>query len=107
MDIKSLNPSLVNNRLNDSAPRGQAEKPNAGAGANNAATGTPKSADKVTLTSISSQVKDLETKAADSKIDQTERLESIKAAIKDGSYHINTQNIAAKLIQTESLLAGA
>lgn len=103
MDIKSLNPSLVNNRLNDAGRN--PEKPNAGL--NNSSAGTAKSSDKVTLTTISSQVKDLEAKAADSKIDQTARLESIKAAIKDGSYQINTQNIAAKLIQTESLLAGA
>jgi negative regulator of flagellin synthesis FlgM len=103
MDIKSLNPSLVNSRGND-AVRNQER--NAG-GLNNPTSNTAKSADKVTLTNVSSQAKDLEAKAADSKIDQSARIEAIKAAIKDGSYQINAQNIASKLIQTESMLAGA
>lgn len=103
MDIKSLNPSLVNSRAND-AVRNQ-EKP--AGGLNNQGSGSAKSTDKVTLTNMSSQAKELEAKAADSKIDQSARIEAIKAAIKDGSYQINAQNIASKLIQTESMFAGA
>lgn len=102
MDIKSLNPNLGNSRLNDVAR----DQEKSSAGLKNPNAGSAKSPDKVTLTSLS-QVKDLETKVADSKVDQSERIEAIKAAIKDGSYQINAQNIAAKLIQTESLLAGA
>lgn len=100
MDIKSVNTGLVNNRLNDTA-RGQDKAQPGGVAARN----TP-AADKVTL-SASSQVQDLEAKAVASNIDNSAKVESIKAAIKDGSYQVNAENVAKKLMQTETLLAGA
>lgn len=99
MDIKNINTSLVNNRLNDSS-----QQPAKGERANNSQA-SDKSTDQVTLTSVSSQVKNLEQKAANSNIDNQDRIDSLKAAIKDGSYQVDSQNIANKLIQTEVLFA--
>lgn len=99
MDIKNINTSLVNNRLNDSGQ--QAAK---GERATHSQT-SDKSTDQVTLTSVSAQVRNLEQKAANSNIDNQDRIDSLKAAIKDGSYQVNSQNIANKLIQTEVLFA--
>ncbi len=61
--------------------------------------------DKVTLTGASTQILDLEQKTANLNIDNSERIASLKAAIADGSYQVNEQNIAEKLMQTENLLA--
>jgi len=99
MDIKNINASLVNNRLNDSSQQA-AKNPSSA----NLKT-SDKSADQVTLTSVSSQVKNLEEKAANSSIDNQGRIEALKAAIKDGSYQVNAQSVANKLIQTEVLFA--
>lgn len=101
MDIKNINQSLVNNRLNDSAnnsPKGNA--------ASNPSS-TSKSTDKVTLTDVSSQVNGLEKKAAASDIDNSARIAELREAIKDGSYQVDAEKVANKLIQTEVLLAGS
>lgn len=100
MDIKNINQSLVNNRLNDSA--NNSPKGNATQGSSTAS----KDADKVTLTDVSSQVSNLEKKAAASTIDNSERIAELREAIKDGSYQVNAEKVANKLIQNEILLAG-
>lgn len=101
MDIKNINQNLVNNRLNDSAnnsPKGNAAS---------TPSGTPKSTDKVTLTDVSSQVSNLEKQAAASSIDNSARIEELREAIKDGTYQVDAEKVANKLIQTEALLAGS
>lgn len=99
MDIKNINSSLVNNRLNESSQQA-AKNPNA---ANLKA--SENTTDKVTLTSVSSQVKNLEEKAANSVIDNQDKIAALKTAIKDGSYQVNAQSVANKLVQTEVLFA--
>lgn len=101
MDIKNINQNLVNNRLNDSAnnsPKGNAAS---------TPSGTPKSTDKVTLTDVSSQVSNLEKQAAASSIDNSARIEELREAIKGGTYQVDAEKVANKLIQTEALLAGS
>lgn len=96
MDIKSINPNLANNRLNETSNGGQ--KGSAAATTSSEA----KSTDKVTLTSVT----DLEQKAQSASVDNSKRIEELKAAIKDGSYQVDAEKVAKKLIQTEVLFAG-
>lgn len=96
MDIKSINPNLTNNRLNESANNGQ--KGSAASSSSSEA----KSTDKVTLTGVT----DLEKKVQESSVDNSTRIEELKAAIKDGSYQVDAEKVAKKLIQTEVLFAG-
>lgn len=100
MDIKSVNQNLVNNRLNDS---GNGSPKNAGA---QNASQSNVSADKVTLTDVSTQVQTLEKQAAASTVDNSAKIEELKAAIKDGTYQVDAEKVANKLIQTEVLFAG-
>ncbi|PLA74925.1 flagellar biosynthesis anti-sigma factor FlgM [Hydrogenovibrio sp. SC-1] len=100
MDIKNLNSGLVNSRLNESSQT-TAKNPNA---ANNSKA-SDTTTDQVTLTSVSSQVKNLEEKAASSTVDNQEKINALKAAIQDGSYQVDAQSVANKLIQTEVLFA--
>ncbi len=60
--------------------------------------------DKVTL---SSSVKGLEQQAKASSIDNSVRIEELRQAIKDGSYQVDAEKVAVKLIETELLLAGS
>lgn len=101
MDIKHINQNLANNRLNDPV-RNQSQQAGSGrtAGNENAAT-----ADKVTLTSASSQIQDLEKAAKTAKPDNSERISALKAAIQDGSYKVDAEKVANKLIQTEALFS--
>ncbi len=96
---------MVNNRLNDTE-RTREKQGDAAAKTNENTGSVTKSSDKVTLTDASSQVKNLEAKAAASNIDNNARIESIKIAIKEGNYEINAENIAKNIIQTERLIAG-
>lgn len=101
MDIKNINQSLVNNRLNDSA--NNSPKSNTSSATSNGS----KETDKVTLTDVSSQVSNLEKQAAASNIDNSARIAELRESIKDGTYQVDAEKVANKLIQTEVLLAGS
>jgi len=103
MDIKNLTTNIGANRANESV------KPNlAGtAESNKQASTVASNTDKVTLTNGLSQVMDLETQAKSVDIDNSAKVSAIKAAIQDGSYQVDTQKIAEKLIQTEALFSKA
>jgi len=101
MDIKNINQSLVNNRLNDSA--NNSPKSNTSSATSNGS----KETDKVTLTDVSSQVSNLEKQAAASNIDNSARIAELRESIKDGTYQVDSEKVANKLIQTEVLLAGS
>lgn len=100
MDIKNLNTNVTAGRAPEQV-RGQER--NGKQDANPAADNAP--ADKVTLTGTLTQVRDLEQKTANVNIDNSERIANLKAAIADGSYQVNAQNIAEKFMQSESLLS--
>ena len=100
MDIKNLNSNVLSGR----APEQVRTQERAGSGATGQSADNV-STDKVTLTGTLTQVRELEQKAESVNIDNSERVASLKAAIADGSYQVNAQNIAEKLMQSESFLA--
>ena len=64
-------------------------------------TGRPSTADTVSLTNASSQLRSLESTLAELPVVDTQRVESIKQAIADGSYQIDAQRVADKLLNLE------
>jgi negative regulator of flagellin synthesis FlgM len=68
-------------------------------------TGRPSTVDTVSLTNTSAQLRSLENTLAELPVVDTQRVESIKQAIADGSYQINAQSVADKLINLEQGLA--
>ncbi|WP_040725722.1 flagellar biosynthesis anti-sigma factor FlgM [Thiomicrorhabdus sp. Kp2] len=101
MDIKNLTTNVAANRNNDSVKQSIADLGENNKHASSMAT------DKVTLTGVLSQVMDLENQSKNVNIDNSEKIAALKASIQDGSYQVNTQKIAEKLIQTEALFAKA
>lgn len=104
MDIKNLQNSLNNARSND-ALKAQ-EKMNAVATSD-----TEKSSkaptDRVTLTTVSTQIRDLEKRAAAANTNNEARIAELKRAIADGSYKVDAEKVADKLIKMEVLFAKA
>ena len=100
MDIKNLNTNVASGRAPEQV-RGQERSGKQDT--NSVVENTP--TDKVTLTGTLTQVRDLEQKTANVNIDNSERIANLKAAIADGSYQVNAQNIADKFMQSESLLS--
>jgi len=68
------------------------------------ANGRPSTADTVSLTETSAQIRSLENSLAELPVVDTQRVESIRQAIADGSYQVNAQTVADKLIDFEQTL---
>lgn len=101
MDIKNINNNLANTaRLND-ANKSPDKSPETGSAPSKA----PE--DKVTLTSISSQIREIEKRAQTANAANETRIAELKKSINDGSYKVDPAKIADKLIKTELLLAGS
>jgi len=66
--------------------------------------GRPSTADTVSLTETSAQLRSLESSLAELPVVDTQRVESIRQAIADGSYQIDAQTVADKLIDFEATL---
>ncbi|EGW22434.1 flagellar biosynthesis anti-sigma factor FlgM [Methylobacter tundripaludum] len=60
-------------------------------------------ADSVALTSTAQEIKKTFGSSSASPVD-IDRVNSVKKAIADGSYQINTENVAQKMIQFEQLM---
>ena len=101
MDIKSLTSSVSSARTSEQI-RAQDERNN---GRTADQPGSSAQSDRVTLTSALTQVRELEQKTAAVNIDNSERIASLKAAIADGSYQVNAQNVAEKLMKSDALLS--
>lgn len=97
MDIKS-----ISNGLNSRVTENQNQTAKSGGQTNSVA--NKEVGDKVT---ISSSVKELEQQAKISSVDNSARIEKLKQAIQDGSYQVDAEKVASKLIETELLLAGS
>jgi negative regulator of flagellin synthesis FlgM len=100
MDIKSLNQNVLSNNRLDSQSNAARQ------GTNNAQnTVSSTASDKVTLTGVSAQVKELENKAQSSEVDNSERIAQLKAAIQEGRYQVDADQVASKLMETEYMLS--
>ncbi len=101
MDIKNINNNLALNRSNDSIK--PSNKEGAEAGSKNTLVNT----DKVTLTQAMTQMSNLEQTARSVSTDNSARIAELKLAIQDGSYQVNAEKVADKLLQTEALFSRA
>ncbi|SIN78177.1 anti-sigma-28 factor, FlgM family [Sulfurivirga caldicuralii] len=103
MDIKHINSALQNTRQNDAARK--ADEPQAkGAEARSGQAGT-NGAEQVSVTDASRQAQALNEKARDVQVDNREKIEALKQAIAEGSYDVDVQAVAKKLLQTEALFS--
>lgn len=95
-DALKVNPALANgNKDAKAAKGGEAQKAEQGA------------SEKVTLSSRSSELQSLETKAVGEEAFDAAKVEAIKAAIMDGQFKIDSGKVADGLINTvKDLLAG-
>jgi len=64
----------------------------------------PVATDTVNLTGTASQLRSLEQQLANQPVVDAQRVESIKREIANGSYEINSQQVADKMIQIESAI---
>lgn len=101
MDIKNIAQNPVNGRVADTGKNTQ----NATGREADDAKSAKESTDKVTLTNMSAQVKALEEKAMAAETDNSARIAELKEAIANGTYKIDAEKVASKLIQTEALFA--
>ena len=69
-----------------------------------ASTGGSSTADTVSLTETSAQLRSIESSLASLPVVDTQRVEAIKLAIADGSYQVDSESIADKLIDFEQIL---
>lgn len=100
MDIKNLNSPAVNTRTSELNKSSLTDP------ANPAAVNTGKTddvQDRVTLTDMQGQLRALEQKAQGVPDGHQERIAQLRDAINNGSYQVNAQKIADRLLQTETL----
>lgn len=102
MDIKNINSNLANTRSHE-----QAKTPDKASPANTQNEGSKPSSDKVTLTSLSAQIREIEKRAESAQSSNESRIAELKRSIEDGSYKVNASSVAEKLIKTELLFARA
>ena len=100
MDIKNLNSGVLQTRTTESV-----KNPGKESTENSSTPASQANTDKVTLTQAFSQVSNLEQKAQSVDIDNSARIAELKSAIQDGSYQVNAERVADKLMQTEALFA--
>lgn len=95
-------------RKNDSATAASRNTP---AAAQNSATAAstanaPQQTDAVSLTETASAVRQAERALADEPAVDAARVEQLRAAVTDGSFQIDAQRVADKMINLESALSG-
>ena len=63
------------------------------------------SAHEVSLTDTSTKLRELEAKIANQPVVDTQKVETVKKAISDGTYKVNAKRTAEKMAEFESLLS--
>jgi len=98
MDIKSVT-SGITNRVADN----NSNTAKSNAQTNSDTTSVKNTGDTVTL---STSIKDLEQTAKSASVDNSARIAELKQAIKDGTYQVDAEKVASKLLATETLMVG-
>ena len=85
------------------------EGPQVDAGRNKSApaqeeTGKPAASDTITLTDTAARLRDLGNSLSALPVTDSQRVETIKKSVEDGSYKIDAERVATKLIELEKLL---
>ncbi len=93
-NIKSVNQNVV-------TPRGADTAKGRVADSNSAPVNTPAPADTVSITNTATQLQTIQQSLADVSTVNKDRVEAIKAAIADGSYKVDSAELAQNLIDFE------
>ncbi|WP_126453729.1 flagellar biosynthesis anti-sigma factor FlgM [Sulfuriflexus mobilis] len=101
MAIEITGQNSNNTILNNRTERPEANVSRDEASNDQQETGRPSTADTVSLTNASAQLRSLENTLAELPVVDTQRVESIKQALADGSYQVDAQRVADKLIDLE------
>lgn len=64
-------------------------------------TGTPSTVDTVSLTDTAMKLRSLENRIESLPVVDSQRVEGIRLSVADGTYTVNAENIASKLIDSE------
>ncbi|MDH5632686.1 MAG: flagellar biosynthesis anti-sigma factor FlgM [Gammaproteobacteria bacterium] len=102
IDINSTNSNAAQVAANASKVQPAQREP-----ADSAETGRPSTADTLSLTEAASQLQRLAKQAEATPVVDTQKVESIRQAIADGSYDINPARIAERLLSLEAALYGS
>jgi len=94
---------------NNLASNNRTERPEVDAGrrdpsSSQQSNGRPSTTDTVSLTETSAQLRSLENTLAELPVVDTQRVESIRQSIADGSYQVNAARVADQLINLERTL---
>ncbi len=100
MDIKQINNALTP-RQTDNLRRSDSTRSEMAGRGEAVSTGQ----ERVSINSLSAQATSLQEKAMQSEPDNRAKIERLKQAISDGTYEVDTQSVAKKLMQTEALFS--
>jgi len=70
------------------------------------ATGSPQTAETVTLSDFAQQLRSLHSGLGSVPVVDTQRVEQVKQSLINGSYDFNSDRVATKFVQLETLLPG-
>ena len=99
IEINGIPPSKVSNAADDSQAKRAVEQTSTQQESGKSAT-----ADTVSLSDNAVQLGKLDNTAVSTPVVDTQRVEQVKQAIKDGTYEVDPAKVADKLMQFESIL---
>lgn len=99
IEINGLPPSKVTSSTDETQLKQAAEQPSSEQGSGKSST-----TDTVSLSDNAVQLGKLDNTAASTPVVDTQRVEQVKQAIKDGTYEVDPAKVADKLMQFESIL---
>lgn len=105
IDNNRVPPTVAQNTGQGSLVENQAKAESAGVSAETQATSS--ASDKVTFTSTALHLQELEKLVASQPVIDTQRVNEIRNSIENGSFSINPERIADKMISLETALADA